>query len=142
MKSTFNRILGGFGTAVGIAMFLALLPSGATLIFRLLTRERGSDTVPMFTFALDIVFSLTAAALQAAGLTFMGLFLTVGRRKGLASSCAFLFCGMVTNMLFAGICTLFCDSADRLPVLYCLATGLLFLISALALSLRDSNVKA
>lgn len=142
MKMTLNRVLRAAGTTVGALMFLALIPAAATLIISLITRERGSDTVPFITLVFDIVFASAAAALQAADLAMMALFLTVGRIRGLIFRSAFLFGGMLTNMLFAGLCMLIYDRADGLPVLYCLSTGLMFLVSALALSVsEDERVK-
>jgi len=142
MKMSLNKALRTTGTAVGALMFTALIPAAATLIISLITRERGSDTVPFITLVFDIVFASAAAALQAADLAMMALFLTVGRIRGLIFRSAFLFGGMLTNMLFAGLCMLIYDRADGLPVLYCLSTGLMFLVSALTLSVsEDERVK-
>ena len=139
MKLTANRLIGSIGTALGALMFLTLIPSGATLIFSLMTRERGSDTVPAITFCFDLAFSSLTLALQGADIAMLALFLTKGRKNGLLTSCVFLFGGLLMNMLFSGMCMLISDAHVRAAAAYCLATGMLFLASALALSIRKSE---
>ena len=129
-----NRFLGYAGAALGALMFLALLPAGASLIFSLLTRERGNDTVPLITFGFDAVFSVLVLALQAADIALLALLMTAGRRKGLLTSCLFLFGGLLVNMLFAGVCMLISDSHVRMAAMYSFIEGMLFLTSALMLS--------
>lgn len=139
MKTTVNRFVGYAGTALGVLMFLALIPSGASLIISLMTRERGSDTVPAITFCFAVFFSVLIVALQGADIALLVLFLTVGRKKSLLMSCLFLFGGMLVNMLFAGTYMLLSDTHVRLSAAYCLVIGMLFLTSALALSIGKSE---
>ena len=101
MKTTANRLAGHIGTALGALMFLALIPAGATLIYSLLMRDRGSDTVPFITLGFDLAFSALTVTLQGADLALLVLFLRIGRRSGFMASCAFLFAGLLVNMLFA-----------------------------------------
>ncbi|MDO4864370.1 MAG: hypothetical protein Q4A05_09400 [Ruminococcus sp.] len=136
MKPTVNRLIGGVGTVLGALMFLALIPAGATLIFSLLTRDRGSDTVPLITFAIDVVLSLATVAMQEVDIALLVLFLTAGRRKGLMTSCALMFGGLLVNMLFAGASMLILGNSGRLAIMYCLATGMMFLVSTLFLSVK------
>ncbi|MBR6070831.1 MAG: hypothetical protein IKP78_09610 [Ruminococcus sp.] len=136
MKTKSNRLAGHIGTALGALMFLALIPAGATLIYSLLTRDRSSDTVPLITFGLDIAFSVLTVALQGASIALLALFLRIGRRKGFMASCAFLFAGLLVNMLFAGMGMLLWSESGSQAVAYCLATGMMFLISTLFLSVK------
>lgn len=135
MRSTANKLLGGVGTVLGALMFLALIPSGAALIFSLLTHDRGAGSGSLITFVTDVVFSLVTVVLLEADIAMLALFLTVGRRRGLIPSCGFLFCGLLINMVFAGLCMFLADTSGRFPAIYCLIAGMMFLTSALLLSM-------
>ena len=139
MKTTVNRVVGFAGTTLGALMFLALIPPGVSLIISLMTRERVSDTVPAITFCFDLFFSALTVALQGTDTALLVLFLTVGCKKGLLMSCLFLFGGLLVNMLFAGTYMLLYDTHVRLSAAYCLVIGMLFLASALALSIGKSE---
>ena len=136
MKNASNRLACHIGTSLGALMFLALIPAGATLIYSLLMRDRGSDTVPLITLGFDIAFSALTVAMQGADLVLLVLFLRGRRRSGFMASCAFLFAGLLVNMLFAGMGMLLWSNSGGQAVAYCLATGMLFLISTLFLSVR------
>ena len=140
MRMTMNKVLASLGVAIGVLMFLALLPSGATLIFSLLTRYRGNDTVPFITYVFDIVCSALILLLQCADLTAMTFFLTLGRKKGILMSCILLFSGLLVNMLFAVFCMFLTDTSIRITCMYCLVTGMMFLTSALFLSVGRCEV--
>ena len=137
MKLTVQRLLRLLGTVLGIMIFLVLIPAGAMLILAMFS-QNADMTEPL---GIRLVCLTAVLVLQAADIALLVLFLTVGRRKGLLPSCAFMFGGVLLNTAFSGICILFRDDSGELLVAYCLLTGMLFLFSALTLSAGSDTAK-
>lgn len=132
MRMRVDQLPRYVGMLIGALLFLMIIPTGVTMIISLPMFDIGNETVPLI---LNIVIVGAIVIFLGIDITTFILFLTVGRRKGLKLSCVFLFVGMLMNMLLAGMCMFFSDTTGRLACLYCLVTGMMFLISALLLSI-------
>lgn len=140
-----RNLLKNTGIVCGSIQFLTMFAGGILYIIALIyswIHYHGNDTVPFFTLIITLIVTFFVAALVAANIVLGGMFMKFAKKGSNKRQLIFLGAGLSVNLLFsAAVAICGYPSMNALMGIYCLISGILFVISALCLIAGMKNPK-